>query len=130
MECEISAVSGDWANKGCHVHVGRAEVSIHPDHLGGVCFRLIRGREQERDAAFAVVRQCLGDPRFRRQLRSAVDRAREYMPSVEGHFATKARGRMREFKYLVLALDRMGETSWHHSKSFLGRGVSAASPRV
>ncbi len=107
--CRISKVCDDWASKGCHVHVGRVEVSIHPDHLGGITFDSPFASTPEPDwvAAKAIVLSRLEDPQFRAQLRSAIQRATEYMPSVTGFWATKANGRLLEFKYLLLALERM-----------------------
>jgi hypothetical protein len=109
MNCEISAVSDDWASKGCHVHVGRVEVSIHPDHLGGVCFDspFSSTRMRDLEAATSSVRESLSDPEFRRQLRAAIERAQVHMLSIQGLWQAKARGRLLEFKYLILALDRM-----------------------
>ena len=39
--CRISAVSEDWVDKGCHVHVASVELALRPDHLGGIVFRSV-----------------------------------------------------------------------------------------
>jgi hypothetical protein len=106
--CRISTVSDDWAAKGCHVHVGNVEVSLHPDHLGGIVFDTPFSTTPGRDlrAAIARVKDALNDSRFRSQLGAAIRRAMAYMPGVVGYWSVKARGRLREFKFLLLALER------------------------
>jgi hypothetical protein len=107
--CRISAISDDWASKGCHVHVGRIEVAIRPDHLGRVAFKKVFSSTPDGDLlkAVSIVKLSLGDDGFRTRLRSAIERAKLHMPSVEGYWEAKARGRLLEFKFLLLALDRM-----------------------
>jgi hypothetical protein len=99
--CRISAVSDDWVSKGCHVHIGRVEVSIPPDHLGGLCFRSPFSSigDKDLDAAITLVSHSLPDPEFRRSVRSAVERAMIYLLSIEGFWVAKVRGRLREFKF-------------------------------
>ena len=101
-------MSDDWAMKGCHVHVGKVEVSIHPNHLGGVLFRTPFSSTPtvELDAAITVVRSWLNDTSFRQRLLAAIERAAEHMPSIEGFWSTRANGRLKEFKFLILALQR------------------------
>jgi hypothetical protein len=96
--------------KGCHVHVGRIEISLHPDNSGGIVFDcpFASSSAKDFDAATSVLRACLRDSQFRDQLHSAIRRAMEHMPSVQGFWAKKANGRLREFKFLLLALGRMG----------------------
>ncbi len=107
--CRISAVSDDWAMKGCHIHVGRVEVSLHPDHLGGLTFDcpFSSTSAESLEAAISVVQACLADGEFLSRLISAIERATEHMPSVQGFWATKANGRLKEFKHLLQALHRM-----------------------
>jgi len=111
-ECRISAVSDDWAMKGCHVHVGRVEVSIHPDNFGGVTYRspFSSTTDKELAPAIAVVKMHLADASFLTSLISAVGRASEHMPSVEGFWAERANGRLFEFMRLLRALHRMQVT--------------------
>ena len=107
--CRISKVGNDWAMKDCHVHIGRLEISIHPDHLGGVVFDrpFEIGSDQDYEAARNVVEACLREASFRAELRSAIERAMQHMQSISGYWSRKARGRMKEFKFLLLAIERM-----------------------
>jgi hypothetical protein len=34
--CLPSAVADDWVKKGCHIHVHGVELTVAPDHQGGV----------------------------------------------------------------------------------------------
>src|SRR4051812_26921530 len=106
--CQASKVTHDWANKGCHIHIGLVEIVIFPDHLGGVGFKpFFTVTPQKLPAvkqALKTVRQvCLPDPDVRglwiRSLRQGI----RYMLSFEGEPAAKAKGRMLEFKFLILA---------------------------
>jgi hypothetical protein len=75
--CRISPVSEDWADKGCHLHVGKVEVALRPDHVGGiVCRRVFSKTEDwEIEAASKLVDAALADTVWRRKLRATVERA-------------------------------------------------------
>lgn len=109
--CRISAISDDWATKGCHVHVGSIEVALRPDHLGGIVFRSVfSGTDaSDLDAAARLIEQRLADPEWRNGLSSTVQRAMKHIMGIEGALHARARGSLRELRMLVVALDRMGQ---------------------
>ncbi len=50
----------------------------------------------------------LQDPEWRHKLRDTLERAMVYLLGVTGRKMPKARGRLREFNFLGIALDRLG----------------------
>jgi hypothetical protein len=108
-KCRISKVNDDWVEKGCHVHVGNVEVALRPDHLGGVVCRKVYSRiaDWELDAATKVVLEQLRKSRWRRQLRRTVKKGMVHLLGVEGEDRAAARGRLRELRMLLVALERM-----------------------
>jgi hypothetical protein len=111
LMCQASKVTNDWAVKGCHIHIGAVELVIFPDHLGGVGFKTFFTVTSEdlpavKKALKMAREECLPDEKVRslwvRSLRQAI----RYMLSFEGEPSAKANGRMLEFKFLILALER------------------------
>jgi hypothetical protein len=108
----ISPISEDWADKGCHLHVGKVEVAIRPDHQVGIVCRAVFSStaDWELDAASKVVMQAVDDPTFRVKLKDTLERAMTFLMGIEGEKKERARGRLREFRMLVVALERMEQT--------------------
>jgi hypothetical protein len=108
----ISAISEDWVDKGCHIHIGKVELSIHPDTDNKVIFQRVFSSTSDADFALAskIASGLLADAEFRLKLREALRRAMTYMLGITGYKLDMARGRSGEFKFLILALDRL-ETS-------------------
>jgi hypothetical protein len=109
--CRISIPSDDWVTKGCHVHVGRVELSLRPDHLGGIVFRppFSRTSDWEADAAARLVDGRLADPAWRAKLQETIQGAMTYLMGVEGEYRDLARGRLCELRKLIRALERWGQ---------------------
>jgi hypothetical protein len=55
----------------------------------------------------SVVREWLEDPEFRTRLITSIERAAEHMASIQGFWSERANGRLKEFKFLLLALHRI-----------------------
>jgi hypothetical protein len=106
--CRISAIDEDWADKGCHVHVGRVEVALRPDHLGGIVCRKVFSTtaDWKIDAASKVVMEALEDSKWRHKLSNRLKGAMMYLRELEGEKQAMARGRLRELRMLLVALER------------------------
>jgi hypothetical protein len=109
--CQASKVTNDWVVKGCHIHIGRVELRVFPNHLGGLGFGpffAVTTENKHRVAAAikTATEECLEDPQVRarwiRSLRQGIRR----MLSFDGEPSSLAKGRMLEFKFLILALER------------------------
>jgi hypothetical protein len=107
--CRISFIDEDWVTKGCHVHVGYVEVALRPDHQRGIVCRKVHSTtaDWELDAASREVVKALQDPKWRRKLKETLERAMTFLQSVEGQNRDKARGKLRELRMLLVALQRM-----------------------
>lgn len=108
--CRISPVDPDWVEKGCHLHVGRVEVALRPDHQRGVVVRKVFSSttDGDLDVATRVVLNAIEDPAFRNKLIRVVERAMTFCAGVEGEPLPRARGRLRELRMVVIALQRKG----------------------
>lgn len=106
----ISPIADDWVGKGCHIHVDSIELAVHPDHLGGVVFRKVFSStaDEDFDVASRIATAMLEDSEWRQKLRGTLQRAMVYLLGVTGEKMPKARGRLREFKFLIIALDKIG----------------------
>lgn len=110
--CRISPISEDWADKGCHLHVGNVEIALRPDHRGGVvCRKVFSGTpDWQVDAASRVVFDRLNDPQWRNKLKHRLEGALTFLLGVEGEKQDRARGRLRELRMLIVALERLEPT--------------------
>ncbi len=106
----ISSISEDWVGKGCHIHVDSIELSVLPDHRGGIVFKKVFSStsDMDCDVAIRIATQILQDANWRRKLRGTLARAMEYLLGVRGQKMSKARGKLLELKFLIVALDRLG----------------------
>src|SRR5690348_14064384 len=52
--CDPSKISQDWVEKGFHIHVDGVELTVSPDHLGGVMFQVWFSSTPTEDAARAI----------------------------------------------------------------------------
>jgi hypothetical protein len=110
--CQPSVVADDWVKKGCHIHVDGVELSVAPDHLGGVVFQPVFSSTGPRKLkrALRIAREiCLPDPAVRRHWIRSLKQASALMLGYGGVFQEWANGRMLEFKFLVIALERFEE---------------------
>lgn len=109
--CQASKVTNDWAVKGCHIHLEEVELGVYPDHEGKVGFKSVfRVTKKNEDAIAAAIKrareECLPDPEVRSRWIRSLRQAIRYMLSFVGEPKKKASGRMLEFKFLILALER------------------------
>jgi len=103
----ISAISEDWVDKGCHIHIDHIELAVRPDHLGGIIFRKVFSStpDADHDVASRIALKLLENPGFRAKLRDSIERAMTHLPGITGYKMAKARGKLRELKFLLVALD-------------------------
>ncbi len=111
LMCQPSKVGDDWAVKGCHIHIGRVELRVFPDHLGGVGFKSFfavttNNKNWVEAAIKAAVEDCLEDPQVRKGWIRSLRQGIRFMLSFDGEPSSLAKGRMLEFKFLILALER------------------------
>jgi hypothetical protein len=111
--CQASRVSNDWVVKGCHIHIGAVELSVFPDDKGGVGFKpffAVRPKDQQSvtRALRMASEECLPDPKVRERWIRSLNQATAYMLSFDGEPKALANGRMLEFKFLKIALERYG----------------------
>jgi hypothetical protein len=109
--CQASKVTNDWVVKGCHIHIGPTELRVFPDHLGRVGFGpffavTTRNKQQVAAAIKTATEVCLEDPQVRARWIRSLRQGIRCMLSFDGEPATRANGRMLEFKFLILALER------------------------
>jgi hypothetical protein len=112
LMCQASIVSDDWVTKGCHIHVDGVELMVYPDHCGGVGFRPFFSstpKGQGEQATKAAYEKCLPDPEVRNRWIERLDAARLLMLGYSGALYSLANGRMAEFKFLRIAVERWGE---------------------
>lgn len=110
--CRTSNLAPDWITKGCHIVVLGVELTLCPDHLGGVLFHpFFSNTQKERaDASVkAATEECLPDANVRRQWIRSIRNAMALMAGQEGELRELAIGRMAEFKFLIIALERYEE---------------------
>jgi hypothetical protein len=105
----ISPICDDWVDKGCHIHINQVELAVKPNHLSEVIFRKVFSStsDQDFDVASRVARSLLEDGEFRRKLVDSLERAMEHMLGVSGQKSARARGRLREFNFLIIAIGRL-----------------------
>jgi hypothetical protein len=109
IECHPSPITNDWANKGFHIRVLGTELAVVPNHRAGVSFKPVFSSTSIYEVARAIKRakvKCLEDSMTRQRWMRDADRAIEFMRQYDGVLASKARGRMFEFKMLRIALSR------------------------
>ncbi len=109
--CQASKVTEDWVVKGCHIHIEGVELVVRPDHKGGVCFKSFfavnaKNRTAVVEALKLAQENCLIDPEIRKRWVRSLDQGMAFMLSSRGALASLANGRMLEFKFLRLALNR------------------------
>jgi hypothetical protein len=107
--CEPSTVADDWIVKGFHLHIGRVELALRPDHRGGVVFRPVfsaHARAVVEDAMRTATRECLTDASVRNRWIKSIKRAVLLLLSHDGDLEDLARGRMAEMNFLRIALER------------------------
>jgi hypothetical protein len=106
--CRPSVISGDWVNKGFHLHVQDIELAVRPGHRRGmIVFRpCFSSTSQEKvDAAANVVRRrCLADPAIRAWWCDRIDQAVAHLEHYDGELADVANGRKAELSFLKRAL--------------------------
>jgi hypothetical protein len=105
----ISPISEDWVVKGCHIHINQVELAVRPDQFNKVVFRKVFSSttDADYDVASLVALGLLADSAFRHKLRDSIERAMAHMMGITGFNMRQARGRLGEFKFLLLALDRL-----------------------
>jgi hypothetical protein len=109
--CEASKIAEDWVIKGFHIHVNGIELAVLSDHEGGIAFRPFFSSTNgaKADAAIKEARGvCLANPATRKAWIAKLKAANAYMYDYSGEYslASRARGRMFEFKMLRIAIER------------------------
>jgi hypothetical protein len=109
--CQASKVNDDWAKKGCHIHIGSVELVICPDHLGRVVFKpyfaVTSKNKKHVDGALKMAQdECLPNEDVRKRWIRSLNQAINHMLSFHGEPSSKAKGRMLEFRFLIMALER------------------------
>jgi hypothetical protein len=107
--CESSIVSDDWVVKGCHIHVNGVELAVFDDYKGGVGFRPFFSStptDKGRQAVKLAYEVCLPDADVRRKWVNRLESARLFMLGYSGAMSSLANGRMAEFKFLRIAIER------------------------
>lgn len=109
--CEPSKVTGDWVTKGCHIHVNGVELNLYSNHLGEVDFRAVFSStrpDRLREALKTAREECLANPTVRRRWIQRLQMATVFMLDYSDEPRAKANGRMLEFKFLRIAIERLG----------------------
>jgi hypothetical protein len=112
-ECRvtISTVGRDWIQKGFHVKVDGIELRLITTSEGKIAFTPFFSADSgpAGQAAIKKAEFALGDPKFRKQLYDAAERARQYLgeyPLGEA-LSELARGRSGEMNFIMAALLRL-----------------------
>jgi hypothetical protein len=112
--CDPSVVSDDWVTKGFHIHINGVELALRPDHKGQLGFDAVFGSIEDAPVCAAIrfaTDNCLPNDTVRGRWLRAIDRAMLFMIGYSGVLRPLANGRMVEFKFLKLAIQRY--ESWH-----------------
>ena len=107
--CEPSKVTDDWVTKGCHIHINGVELNVYTDHRARIEFRAVFSSTPADILAAAIksaFEDCLRNPFVRRRWMQRLDMARIFMLNYQGKMHPKANGRMLEFKFLRIAIER------------------------
>lgn len=107
--CQPSVIADDWVVKGFHIHIGDIELVVRPDHNGRVVFRGFFSGDDPADVERAIRianRDCLPDPQVRERWLRDARRAMSFMRTYQGELEALANGRLLEFRFLILALER------------------------
>ncbi len=90
----ISAISEDWVDKGCHIHIGQVELAVRPHTENKVIFRKVFASTSEADfdVASRIASNLLADAEFRHRLREAATGHHSHARHT-GYKMDKARGR-------------------------------------
>ena len=110
--CEPSKVTDDWVTKGCHIHVNGVELNIYTNYIGRIDFKPVFSSTAEERVNVAIkvaFDQCLPDPKVRTRWIQRLEMARIFMLDYPGVLQSLANGRMLEFKFDDIALERCGE---------------------
>jgi hypothetical protein len=105
----ISTISEDWVVKGFHLHYHDVELAMRPDHRGEIVFKKVFASTSDREAHPAITSadELLKDPHWRLRFQETIDRAKPFLMGVEGKLRPLARGRLCEFHFLTIALDKL-----------------------
>jgi hypothetical protein len=109
--CEPSKVTDDWVTKGCHIHINRVELNIYTDRFGEIRFRPVFSNTTSKQlaAALKIVREeCLPDAATRQRWIERLEKATVFMLGYAGDLHDLANGRMLEFKFIRIAIERWG----------------------
>jgi hypothetical protein len=112
--CEPSKLADDWVVKGCHIHVYGVELVVYTNHLGEIRARPFFSSARQdlaKKAIKAVYEECLPDASMRRRWIQRLEMARVFMLDYYGELHGLANGRMLEFKFLRIAIERWGENA-------------------
>jgi hypothetical protein len=110
--CEPSKVTDDWVTKGCHIHVNGVELNVYTNYSGRIDFRAVftsTHEERVKEAIKAAFDDCLADPDVRRRWIRRLEMGRIFMLDYRGELHRLANGRMLEFKFIRIAIERWGE---------------------
>lgn len=90
--------------------MNNVELGVFPNHRGGLDFRPIFGSMTKKveDAIKDALLVCLADPKIRDKWIDRLQAAQLAMLGQTGDLYRLARGRMAEFKFLKIAIER-----WH-----------------
>lgn len=110
--CQASKLAEDWVVKGCHIHIEEVELVLFPDHLGGVGFRAFFSKRNSAASVAHALKvaweRCLPNPDVRKGWIKMIKGAQALMGNYDGALSDLARGRMLEFKFLLIAIERWG----------------------
>lgn len=110
--CEPSPIFDDWVTKGFHIYVEGVELAVFSDHKGEVGFRPFFASTSEEEGRLAVkvaYDVCLEDDNVRMKWIKRLGSARLFMLGYPGELNSLANGRMAEFKFLRIALERWSQ---------------------
>lgn len=109
--CEPSKITDDWVTKGCHIHVNGVELNIYTNHIGEIAFRPVFSsirRALVEQAMKTAYEECLPDPATRARWIQRLKMATIFMLDYSGELHGLANGRMLEFRFIQIAINRWG----------------------
>ena len=105
---KISVVTDDWITKGAHIHVGKVELAVRPNHLGSYTFTKVFSTTSDEafNAAAKHAKRAFENQAWVNKFTKRVIGARKYAQGYEGKLSPLAKGRGGEFHFLLKALRR------------------------
>jgi hypothetical protein len=113
--CEPAKGTHDLVTKGFHVHIFvnqvMVELNLFTDKNANICFRRVHSSTSDELVDYAIeiaFEKCLADAKVREKWIKRLNGSLPLLNDYPGVFKSKAHGRMAEFTFIRVAIERWG----------------------